>query len=374
VTSFDPLKVTFWCSALGFFYAYPGYPMLMWCLARVRPLPASPTEGTTTRRATIILVAHNEEHRIAARLENLLASDYPPASLEVLVVSDGSTDQTALLARTHPDPRVRVLDLHPRAGKAACLNRAVAEAAGEIVVFVDARQRFAADTIARLVRWFGDHTVGAVSGALLIDPGESGAARGVDAYWKLERALREWEARFHSCVGCTGAVYAIRRALFLPLPADTLLDDVVIPMQIAAQGSRVLFDPAAVAFDPQTLEPRRERIRKRRTLAGNFQMLFRYPGWLLPWRHPLWWQLLSHKYMRLLTPAFLMLMLFTSWRLAAEPLYAALLVAQLAVALLGVAGLGLALPAGFLFLNWMVVEAGWHFAFGSRRANWERAS
>jgi cellulose synthase/poly-beta-1,6-N-acetylglucosamine synthase-like glycosyltransferase len=177
----------------------------------------------------------------------------------------------------------------------------------------------------------------------------------------MEKAIRLAESQVDSSIGCTGAVYAIRRECFEPLPADTLLDDVVCPMQIALRGMRVLFIPEAVALDPQPLSPRNELRRKRRTLAGNFQMLFRYPAWLLPWRNRLVFQLVSHKYLRLAAPFLLLTTLGSSLCLAAAGslLHSVGAAAQCGFYLLAAIGIALprararcfSLPAAFVFLN-----------------------
>jgi cellulose synthase/poly-beta-1,6-N-acetylglucosamine synthase-like glycosyltransferase len=328
-----------------------------------------------------VLVAHNESVRIAARVANLIESDYPAEKLRVIVVSDGSTDGTAELARHACGERGTVVELPERSGKAEGINAGMVECgAAEIAVFADARQRFAKDTIARLISHFADSPVGAVSGALEIEAATSAAGAGMDAYWRLEKSLREAEARIDSSIGCTGAVYAIRRELFRPLPEDTILDDVVQPMQVVMQGHRVLFDPAALAFDSQPLEPAAERIRKRRTLAGNFQMLFRYPEWLLPWRNRVWWQLLSHKYLRIFAPVFLVAIFACGAVLALHsPFYRLLFGAQCLLYVLALAGLLfpsarnrlLALPAGFLFLNAMTVAAFWHYLSSAAPQTWQ---
>lgn len=141
----------------------------------------------------------------------------------------------------------------------------------------------------------------------------------------------------------------------------------------------MLFDPEARAFDPQTLEPERERIRKRRTLAGNFQMLFRYPGWLLPWRNRLWWQLIAHKYLRLAAPFLLALLFASNAALRDEPLYRALFIGQCGFYLAALLGLALprlrlvSLPAAFVFLNWMTLAGLWHYLRGTRQPGWQAA-
>ena len=359
--------LAFWISSAALAYTFAGYGALMALLARGRSAKNAPP--STLPDVCAVIIAHNEETRIAARIENLLASDYPPEKLRVLIVSDGSTDATPALAAAADPARVTVLAQPERAGKAAGINAALVQATGDIIVFTDARQRFAPDAIARLAAHFADSRIAAVSGALEIGAASSAAGGGVDFYWRYEKFLRAAESRFDSCIGCTGAIYAIRRALFTPIPADTVLDDVVIPMRLAVAGHRVIHDPAAHAFDPQPLEPAAETLRKRRTLAGNFQMLFRHPAWLLPWRNRLWWQLISHKYLRLSAPVFLISLLAANIALATQPLYRAALALQLTFYLAAAFGLVFpslrgkfyALPAGFVFLNATVLRAFLHY-------------
>lgn len=357
----------FWTAGAVLFFTFAGYPLLMRWLGR-KPIRVAPWPADDWPTVTGVVVAYNEAQRIGTRVENLLGSDYPPEKLRVIVVSNGSTDDTAERVRALGDSRVTVLEQAGRAGKATGLNEGLARCHSEIVVFSDARQRFEPFTIRQLVRHFADPAVGAVSGSLEIEPSAHGVASAVDAYWRMEKRLRADEARFDSCLGCTGAVYAIRRELFRPIPEDTVLDDVVIPMQIAEQNRRVLHDSEAIAYDPQTLDPEREKVRKQRTLAGNFQMLFRYPRWLLPWKHRLWWQLIAHKYLRLTAPPMLAMALLTSFALRASPFYRLALCGQIFFYTLAMAGTAtrlksrlLSLPAGFLFLNATTARALWDY-------------
>ena len=297
--------LVFWISGALLFYTFLGYGLLLSALARWRPGIPRPAPDNSPPSVCVVVVASNEEKNIADRLRNLLASPYPAGKLRVLLISDGSTDATVAQAQALSDARIEIVERPQRAGKAAGLNLAVSRGTGDILVFTDARQQFAEDAIACLTRNFADPAIGAVSGELEIAPAASATGSGVDTYWRYEKLLRAAESRWDSCIGCTGAIYALRRSLFTPIPEDTLLDDVVIPMQAAAHGARVIHDPTALAFDPQPLEPEVEIRRKQRTLAGGFQMLFRHPAWLLPWKNRLWWQLISHKYLRLLTPVFL---------------------------------------------------------------------
>ena len=374
------VQLSFWLTLALLFYTFAGYALLMSALAWLRDLPSPishlPSPNPTL---TIILAAHNESARLIPRLENLLASDYPAEKFQIILADDGSTDDTAQQIKNFAHPRVHYLPAPQRHGKAHALNRAAAAATTDLLVFADVRQRFAPDALAQLARHFGDLETGAVSGELLIETAASSTGSGVDFYWKLEKILRHAEARWDSAIGCTGAIYAIRRELFQPIPADTILDDVVIPMQLAVRGFRVGFDPAARAYDPQTLEPAREQIRKRRTLAGNYQMLFRHPVWLLPWRNRLWWQLLSHKYLRLAAPFLLTLLLLANFLLVGKTFFTLAFTAQIIFYTLAFVGLKfpekksrvLSLPAGFVFLNWQAAVALWHYLRNPSQTGWQ---
>ncbi len=375
------LAIALWLSLFGLLYTFAGYPAHVLWLAkrRKRGMPEG-TRGKTAPEVSVVLVVWNEASRVGERIRNLLASDYPLGRLEIVVVSDGSDDGTVAKVREFEhDKRVRLLVRHERSGKPACLNEGIAAAQGEIIVFADARQRFAEDTVNRLAENFHDPEVGAVSGELLIESADSGVGSGVDAYWKLEKLIRGAEAQIDSSIGCTGAVYAIRKSLYTPLPDDTLLDDVVTPMRIVLAGYRVLFDETAKAYDPQSLEPEREARRKRRTLAGNFQMLVRHPEWLRPSRNRLWWQLIAHKYLRLLAPFLLLAMFDTNLLLArSEPLYMALFAGQVmfyAAAIIGLSVSDLKLkvfsfPAGFVFLNIMTLRGLLYYLSGAGKKGW----
>ena len=369
-------EIGFWLSAALLFFTFVGYPLLIAWMTRGRSTPAPDFEPA---EVCIVIIAYNESGRIMARIENLLASDYPAEMLRVLVVSDGSTDDTVAKIAELKNDRVRTIALPQREGKAAGLNAAISSCTAPIVVFTDARQTFAGDTIRKLVTRFGDPKIGAVSGELEIAGSPGGTGSGVDAYWKLERFLRARESMLDSCIGCTGAVYAIRRELFTPLPTDTVLDDVVVPMRIAIAGHRVVHESTALAFDPQSLEPVAEKRRKSRTLAGNFQMLFRHPAWLLPWRNRLWWQLIAHKYLRLAGPLLLFTTFLTSATLSgSHPFYRAALLLQTVFYLLAVLGMTLplrlkilTLPAGFVFLNAAVISAFWNYLTNPDPARWQ---
>jgi cellulose synthase/poly-beta-1,6-N-acetylglucosamine synthase-like glycosyltransferase len=368
-------QVLFWASVALLFHTFLGYQLLIGMLGGMCRRRAKPAGKAEEQGIAVVIVARNEAARIGARIRNLLAT---PGRLEVVVCSDGSTDGTAAEARA---AGARVFDFATQRGKAACLSEVVPGLEAPIVVFTDCRQEFTPETIPRLARHLADPAIGAVSGILRIGDPRTSTGEGVDIYWRMETAIRKAESDYDSCVGCTGAVYAVRRELFQPIPPDTILDDVVIPMKIAMTGHRVVYDSEAEAYDPQPLDPEAETRRKTRTLAGNFQMLFRHPGWLLPWRNRLAWQLISHKYLRLAGPALLACALVSNIWLAGRPFYQPCLAGQVLLYALAAAGIALpglrlrifSIPAGFVFLNVMTVRGLYRYVLGGTSGGWERA-
>jgi cellulose synthase/poly-beta-1,6-N-acetylglucosamine synthase-like glycosyltransferase len=364
------ISTLFWCSLACLVYTFAGYPVFLRLLNVMmgRQVSRNDTEkAETLPKVSFLLVASNEEARIVERLHNLAACRYD-GEREIILVCDGGEDATAERARACGiTPPVRLIEIPGRRGKASGLNAGVEAATGEILVFADARQRFDEEAVNNLLApMLLSPDVAAVSGSLEIEPSEEGAAAGMDAYWKLEKWIRNEESKFDSVIGCTGAIYAMRRSEFRAIPEDTLIDDVVVPMQALVEGKRILFSSAAKAYDPQTLQPQHENRRKIRTLAGNYQMLFRYPEWLNPIRNRCWWQLISHKYLRLAGPVFLFLCLATSTILALDSIFFCIaVILQTLCYLLGIVGLlrgGMRLPlftipAGFLFLQWQSVRA-----------------
>ena len=330
------METLFWVSVLLVAYVYVGYPLLLglWARAANRPVrkraPRSPQKWPAV---SVVLAAHDEARQLHRRVTNILEQTYP-GRLELIVVSDGSTDNTADVLAWF-GKRIRVIEL-PRGGKPAALNAGVAVATGEILVFADARQRYADDAIVELVANFADPDVGGVSGELILDceyddaPAESTIGGGVGLYWRYEKWLRKHESRVWSTLGATGAIYALRRSLWQPLPAATLLDDVLSPMRVVLTGKRIVFDEQARAFDRVAESGSAESRRKVRTLAGNYQIIKLEPRLLIPFVNPVWVQYLSHKLGRLLVPWALLLALFASVSLASGSwFYAMALIVQL---------------------------------------------
>jgi cellulose synthase/poly-beta-1,6-N-acetylglucosamine synthase-like glycosyltransferase len=374
-------EVLFWLAAVCVLCPYLLYPLFITVLAALCARPLRPRQPAP-RSVSIVLAAYNEESGIDRRLTELTALlEATGLEGEVLVVSDGSTDATASIARTYTKRFVRVLELPERSGKAVALTAGCAEARHEIIVFADARQTWAPDALALLLENFADPDVGAVSGDLVLIA-KSGALAGVGLYWHIEKWLRRQESRVGSQVGVTGAIAAVRRELFRPIPPGTLLDDVYWPLSVAMQGGRVIHDKRALAYDRLPERARDEFRRKVRTLAGNFQLVARLPGALLPWRNPVWFPFLAHKMMRLLVPWALILLLVLSAVLPGQP-YEFAFTAQLLC--YGLAFLGLVpgvaghfrpagLAASFLVLNSAAWVGLWVWLFGRAGQSWQKVT
>ena len=365
------------------FYTYLGYPLHMLVLARLARRPVR--RGRFDGRVSVLVSVHNEAPRLAEKISSVLQSG--AVVDEILIGSDGSTDDPAAVVAALGDPRVRLQAFEARRGKPSVLNDLMRTARGDVVVMTDARQPFAPGALEALLAPFADPAVGVVSGHLVFRmPADAGdATRGVGAYWGIEKSIRLAESASGSVPGATGALYAIRRELLQPIPADTLLDDVAIPMQAIARGGRCLFEPAAICFDLPSVSSSREAVRKRRTIAGNIQLMFRHPAWLLPWRQPAWWRFIGHKLLRLFAP-FALLALFAASALRADQrsFHCALFAAQVAgwgtgwIAMaLARAGLKtgrlLGIAEIFLVLNLATLLAWWDALRGRYEPAWKRS-
>lgn len=323
------MKVIFWGSLGLVFYAYLGYAAWLWFRSRVSPKPV--LRGANRPSVSVVMVVRNEEGTLPRKLRNLAALDYPPECMEFVVLSDGSIDRTGeILSEAATDKRFHIVVSPEPKGKACRLNEALAIARGEIVLFVDARQEIEHDALRLLVENFADPSVGCVSGELMLGDAESSgeSEKRMGGYWRLEKKIRALESASGSVVGATGALYATRRSLLVPIPPATILDDVLLPLEVSRQGARIVFDGRARAWDDPDLGAEREFRRKVRTLTGNYQLLQIAP-WVLTDANPLRFRFVSHKLLRLAVPFALLTALVASAAIP-EPLYRAALSLQLA--------------------------------------------
>jgi biofilm PGA synthesis N-glycosyltransferase PgaC len=395
------IKYIFWLAAALVGYSYLGYPAWLWLRSRWSPRPVRRSSGQGSNQSsgqsssqdsavpavTAVMVVRNEEAVIARKLENLLMLDYPQAKLDLVVISDGSRDRTpAILADYARDSRVRTrlrtLIKPASEGKAAGLNEAIKLATGDVLLFTDARQQIESNALRLLIENFADPDVGAASGELMLgDPTSGETGKGMGLYWRIEKKIRELESASGSVVGATGAIYCARRTLLdrSLLPESTILDDVLLPMQIVRKGSRVIFDARARAWDSPDLGEGREFSRKVRTLSGNYQLLQLAP-WLLSSQNAIRFEFITHKLSRLAVPFALLALLIASIFLP-QPFYRAALGVQLAFYALSLAALAgvkigplsrIADPARtFVVLNSAAMVAFINFVTG-RKAIWVR--
>jgi glycosyltransferase involved in cell wall biosynthesis len=378
------LSSAFWTCLGAVLYVYAGYPALVallgWIAGReIRKADVLP-------RVSVLISAYNEEREIGRTITNKLDQDYPAENLEVIVVSDSSSDATdGIVQALVPGAggRLRFLRQEPRQGKTKALNSASALASGEILVFSDANSIYARDAIRRLVRNFADPTVGYVTGQMVYTvPDGAGIGDGSGAYMRYENLLRVLETRVHSVVGVDGGIDAVRKELFRPMRADQL-PDFVLPLDVVEQHRRVVYEAEARVYEVALAAAGDEfRMRVRVTLRALWALLDKR-ALLSPLSDPVFaWQLLSHKVMRYLAFVPLAGLLLSNGLLAdSHPLYLALLCAQVlayALALLGhflsrsasTPSLLLA-PYYFALLNLACAAAVWRFVNGQKMTVWK---
>ena len=370
------LQIVFWTGVGVIVLAYAGYPLAVWLLAAAFPRPVS--KAPVTGSVSFIVAAHNEAGHIARRVENLLAQKNVEIA-QVIVGSDGSTDQTESIVAGIPDARVKLVALPERRGKPAVLNACVAAATGDYLVFCDARQTFTDEATSHLLANFADESVKCVSGELVIRPRADGS---LDAglYWRYEKFIRRSESRLYSTIGASGAICAVRREDFVELAEDILLDDVAIPLHAQRAGGRTVFEPEAVAWD-EPISSDREWSRKVRTLAGNFQLLFAPRRTANPFIRATCLQFLGHKVSRLLVPGALLMVLVGTFGFSGG-LFWTLLGFELAGVASAVAGwtieragrpVGLlGAPLTLVMLNLAVVAGFWGWLTGTQDILWKR--
>jgi len=337
------VRIIFWLSMAGILYTYAGYPIVMWILSRLRPKPWAVNKISPS--VSIVLAVHNGKALLPRKIKHLLGLDYRNIK-EIIIVSDGSTDGTAELLAHQRHPRLTTIILDEHCGKAVAVNAGMVKATSEVILFVDIRPEIAPGAIQQLVSNFADPKVGCVAGELILrkecHDGASAAVSGL--YWRYEKWIRTCESICGSPVGVYGGFYAVRRKLAVPQPAGMILDDMFQPLSIIRQGYRSVLDVHAYVYDTWPSRIEEEFHRKVRTLAGNFQ-LFRLAPWTLTPRNPVFFQIVSHKVMRLVAPYLLILLFVSTLALSSgSRLYAAFAVLQIAGWLVALAGLYYKIP------------------------------
>jgi cellulose synthase/poly-beta-1,6-N-acetylglucosamine synthase-like glycosyltransferase len=322
------LEGLFWICAGLCFYVYFGYPLILFLFSGRRN--TSSVVNLRLPTVSLIISAYNESNVIQSKLENALALDYPEDLLEIIVISDCSDDGTDEIVQRFPDGRVRLVRQAKRLGKSAGLNLGVPSTSGQILVFSDANALYEPLAVRRLVRHFSDPKVGyAVGNSRYLEDSSSQAVQAEGCYWKFETWLKQCESGFYSVVGADGAIYAIRRELYVPLrPTD--INDFLNPLQIVDQGLVGVFEPTAISFEKAAGSFEQEFRRKTRIISRSLSALARVPDVLNPFKNSRhWFMLMSHKVLRWFTPLYMMVLLAISITLWEIPTYRTIAVLQL---------------------------------------------
>lgn len=374
------ITILFWSFIGLIIYTYVLFPVLVWLRGCLWPRPWQESDHRPS--ASIIVAAYNEAASIGRKLDNLSTLDYPRELVEILVACDGCTDETEAIARSRANSQVRVLSL-PRSGKAAALNKAVEAASGEILVFSDANSMFTPGALRALVRPFADSAVGGVAGDQCYERRSNGQGAGEHSYWNFDRWMKRWESRAGNVISATGAIYAIRRRLFQPVPQG-VTDDFVISTRVIAQGFRLIFTDTAIACEPAASSPQLEFRRKVRIITRGLRGVLVMRELLNPLRFGFYaLQLFSHKVLRrLIVFALLGLLPSSAWLWNNGMTYQATLAVQLAI--YGCAAVGLllaktrfanmrifALPAFFCLVNMSSLVASFKLLMGECIVSWE---
>jgi cellulose synthase/poly-beta-1,6-N-acetylglucosamine synthase-like glycosyltransferase len=327
------LKAIFFLSIFLIAYVYVAYPLIIFTLASFvqagRDLRY--VLSRTKRRAlfegqdhlpaiSIVIAVFNEEQVIEERIKNCLSLDYPREKMEIIVASDGSTDQTNGIVEEYAGNGVRLLAFDGRNGKSFVLNRAIPEAKGSILLLTDSNTFYESDAILKLIRHFDDPTIGGVCGELRVTPSDDATVE-ESLYWKFENTLKFMESRLNMTLGANGGIYAIRADAFMPIPDGTIVDDFIIFLNVRRKGFKTIFDPEAVAYERSAPSLEDEYKRKTRIGAGDLQAIRLAGSFLHPKSGAVCFSLWSHKVLRWAVPFFLITLFLSNLALAPENLF-----------------------------------------------------
>ena len=371
--------IAFWTCLALVVYMYAGYPLLLFLfgsLRRGRPLP----RPSRLPRVSLIISAYNEEDVIREKIGNSLSLDYPRDRLEIVVASDGSTDRTAAIAREFAADGVRLFDL-PRRGKNGTLNEVIPQTRGDIILFTDANGKFQKDAITKLVRHFGDREVGCVCGELIyLSADDNVVAKGYNVYWRYDQRLKRMESQLGCLLGANGSIFAIRKSLYRPLDG-AVSNDMVLPIQIAAKGYQVVYEPEAISREAGSKDAPEELGRRSRIVGrGILGVKLVLPDVVRGRRALLLWELLSRKFLRYCTPILLIGLALSNaflttgiyrFTLAAQALFYGTALASFVLGRLGLRIPGLSLPHYFVLGNIAGALGWWKVLAGRELTKWE---
>ncbi|MFB0496544.1 biofilm PGA synthesis N-glycosyltransferase PgaC [Mucilaginibacter sp. OAE612] len=386
------MKIILAISLFIVFYTFAGYGIFLYLIIRIKrafkgrkALPSENLDELPT--CTLVIAAYNEEYFIEQKISNSLLLNYPEGKLKLLFVTDGSSDKTPDIVARYP--QIQLLHQSQRAGKIAAVHRAMSYVNTDAVVFTDANTFLNKDALIKICRHYSDATVGAVAGEkrVHIDENADASAAGEGFYWKYESALKKWDSELYSVVGAAGELFSVRRSLYQPVEADTVLDDFMISMLIAAKGYRIVYEPEAYATETASENVSEELKRKVRIAAGGMQSILRLKKLFNPLPYPiLSFQYISHRVLRwTITPFLLILSFILNILLALKPGETAmqgLLLAQVLFYLLALLGLimekrqlrikVLFIPYYFCVMNYAVLAGIIRYFSTKQSAVWEK--
>ncbi|HEX8607181.1 MAG TPA: glycosyltransferase family 2 protein [Pedobacter sp.] len=383
--------VTFWIALFLVFYTFFGYGILLYALVRLKRLIKPVVRKIYTFEelpsCTVIVAAYNEAKFIEEKIKNTLALNYPAGKLELIFVTDGSSDDTPEIVARHPE--IKLLHSASRLGKISAVHRSVLEVETELVVFTDANTFLNADALVLMCRHYADPKVGAVAGEKRVMIEESAdATAGEGFYWKYESKLKTWDSEFHSVVGAAGELFSIRKNQYEPVPSNSVLDDFMISMRIAEKGSIIVYEPEAFAQETSSANVGEELKRKIRIAAGGMQSIIWLKSLLNPFKFPLLsFQYISHRVLRwTVTPFLMILALILNLAIVVQgssKLYMIVLIAQVAFYLSAYIGKMLEdkkvrvkllfIPYYFCMMNYAVFAGMIRYFRGNQSVIWEKA-
>lgn len=384
------IEVIFLVSVIILAYTFVGYGIMVYIIVFIKRMfkhPAPEPAAEFEPDLTLVIPCYNEAGIIEAKIANCRALDYPVHKLSIIFITDGSTDHFAELLGRYPG----ILALHEnrRSGKAAAENRAMRFVNTPIVIFSDANTVLNPEALHNIVNHFADMKTGCVSGEKKILAGISSSAStaGEGIYWKYESFLKKLDSELNSAVGAAGELVAFRSSLYEDLPEDTLLDDFMQSMQIAARGYKIVYEPGAFAAETASASIKEELIRKIRISAGNWQAIKRLSGKLHFSQTPvLFFQYISHKVLRWAVAPFLLILIFLlniPLAMQGDGFYGALFDAQLVFYLIALLGYifqnrrtrftAFFVPYYFCVMNYASLAGLAKYLSGRQTANWEKA-
>ena len=385
------MLVFFWVSLVIVFYTFIGYGIVLFFLVRIRRFFKGERNISFNIEAlptcTLIIASYNEADILREKIKNTLALKYPQHKLNIVFVTDGSSDHSPYIIKQYPS--IKLMHSPERKGKIHAMHRAMQQVTTDITIFTDANTFLNEDALINIARHYEDKTVGAVAGEKRVKiDATADATAGEGFYWKYESKLKKWDAELYSVVGAAGELFSIKTSLYIPVAADTVLDDFMISLRIAENGYRIVYEPDAYALEMPSANIKEELKRKIRIAAGGIQSVLRLKSLLNPFQNfVLSFQYISHRVLRwTITPFLLILAFVLNIFIVFETkaiFYELLLAGQFSFYLLAFSGWlleqknirikALFIPYYFCVMNYAVLAGIWRYMFSEQKVTWEKA-